>query len=941
MSPDSLLQVLAELAESTTTRAPTDVLGGSNDFVVQRTTTGSTWLFADGNHEVSLQDVARGRQSAKVDAMISRDALHRHEQILRVGWLWFSGTVLENEKEVRYFFPVVSVPVVVNTDFGTAITGDRQVMAIGDAEITPLITDQTLRDQLLGQIEMGGGALSRTGARPDNRLLDRLPKLRSWSNAASDGVGISVDDHLIIGEVDPLYRRGQSGIAAFYCLGLYIDNKSTHFGRSDALRQLTELGELQNTAFSKLYWPGAQTEPAEPVAPQPNIRVRPLSHRQASVLQAARSTAVSTITGAPGSGKSHVLASLAIDAIADGKSVLVIASSPHAVDVLVEHFQRTPGAVPVAFGGSRHGNRLADELLELRSKAIIQPSDWVGDGEYEGLRSSIDELLQTEREAASFSVDSAVRLRVMESLERAGDLEELDSLIERTSSSGLRGLLGRRHRSAVAHRLGMSEFDSDAARLSFDGLRRSDQVRRLAFVDGLDLEPSLAKLVASEQGYFAANGRRITHDRYTKRRRNAANVVGSVAMGLRSDRASRRRLFAEIPSDELVDAVPLWIGVAKDVADVLPPAAGMFDLLIIDEAGQLDQLSAAHALVRGADVIACGDNNQLGFVSFLSDDQVAEASERHGLDLRVDPRRQSVLDLASAAGPTYQLTEHFRSVPHLIEFSSRHFYGRQVEVVTRRPENESADHIDVYVVDGGTRGPDKSNAAEVDVAMRLIRESVDQGWRSIGVVSPFRAQADAVEKAIIDAYRPEEIIKYGLRVGTVHGFQGDERDLLIMTWAIGADEGGSPWRFVNQRDLFNVMVSRAREHVMVVTSVPEPPGLAGDYVQWSVPLENLIDDVGSLDPWVRHVAEACRDAGIPTRVGYPVGPHVIDLVVGDRDNAVAVDCVPHDGGTVAHLDRALLLRRGGWRTADAYQSRWHDRVGELALKLARMVDAAD
>ena len=167
----------------------------------------------------------------------------------------------------------------------------------------------------------------------------------------------------------------------------------------------------------------------------------------------------------------------------------------------------------------------------------------------------------------------------------------------------------------------------------------------------------------------------------------------------------------------------------------------------------------------------------------------------------------------------------------------------------------------------------------------------------------------------------------------MHGFQGDERDVVILSWAIGADEGASPWRFVNGPNLFNVMVTRARDQVVVVTSVPNPPGLAGDYLRWSTPLEDLVADVGSDDRWVNRVAEALREQGLPVRVGYRVGQHVIDIVVGAGDAAVAVECGPHSDGVEPHLDRAMLLQRTGWRTVDAYKSKWDSNPGQFAIEL--------
>ena len=74
------------------------------------------------------------------------------------------------------------------------------------------------------------------------------------------------------------------------------------------------------------------------------------------------------------------------------------------------------------------------------------------------------------------------------------------------------------------------------------------------------------------------------------------------------------------------------------------------------------------------------------------------------------------------------------------------------------------------------------------------------------------------------------------------------------------------------------------------------------------------------DPWLNRVAET-----------------LIDIVVGDGIQAIAVDCGPHPDGAAAHIDRALMLRRAGWRTADAYATKWSGDLGQLAIELSQML----
>src|SRR5690606_7684056 len=131
---------------------------------------------------------------------------------------------------------------------------------------------------------------------------------------------------------------------------------------------------------------------------------------------------------------------------------------------------------------------------------------------------------------------------------------------------------------------------------------------------------------------------------------------------------------------------------------------GVFDLVVLDEASQIDQLAGAGALLRARRAVVVGDPRQLRHVSFVPDELVARTVAAHRLDAlgaRLDVRRASVLDVAAAAAPATWLDEHHRSVPHLIDFSARRFYDGRLHVATRHPANESADAIEVVRVAAG------------------------------------------------------------------------------------------------------------------------------------------------------------------------------------------------------------------------------------------------
>lgn len=961
MEPQAVLRTFGQLAAERTDDIRTNVLSSGSTFLWQRYK--ALAIFKGSNIKPSGMPVEVGlnKQSSLEDLehrVLSTAKLHEGERQLYVGWIWFSGTLTtEDGVETTYCFPLVSVPVDFVEDkvewYGSAagdmVSGDiggwsaqrRKIETLtpaGDVDLTDLVTGTEDRARLLNRRNFGEGKLNDLYSVNTNEYtpvsLDVFPdltNLNDWIDDAAKTIGLPVTQIKAAHQGHPVATVRNDFITLHIGSALYVEPPVSLGARSDSLVALGRLDGIETSAMGTLY----RRTPVEPVIIDSLTQLRPLSVKQRAIASEAVGSDLTVLTGAPGTGKSHVLSVVAMNAVARGESVLVVAGSPHAVDVLAEHLASCPGPPPVVFGGSRHGQQIARDLSELASREREAPRQPVhspgGDlGEHERTLAATNRLLEVELEAVRIQRDPTKRLELVEARNQAGDLEELADMIESCEKSGASGWLARkRHLKTIARRIG----DAGDHQSVLDHLRRGAEAQRLLADGGLSLRETYDSLIEHEADAARHAGRNLTADWHGRIGTEERAALAKISTALTSSRTVRRDMFAEIAPAELTTAAPLWVGSIRDVEDVLPQVVGMFDLLLIDEAAQIDQLNAVNALVRAKRAVVCGDPRQLGHVAYMNTDDLRAMAKQDPTDEQIlNVGQMSLYDVAASRVPSLVLDEHFRSVPHIIEFSARRMYDGRLHVVGRNPSNEAADHIHVEVV-GGSRDSTGVNTAEVEACIRVGERMIEEGHRSIGFLSPFEEQAQALEEAILDRWRLEEIDAYGLRVGTVHGFQGDERDVIIASWAIGPDEGQNIWSHINQPNLFNVMVTRARYQVIVVASTPEPPGLAGDYLRWSEPLTNLLRDVASEDRWVNTVADVLREAGLPVRVGYPVGRHLVDLVVGEPDNPIAIDCIPHPDGPASHTDRALQLRRLGWRTTDVFESKWHDRLGELAIEL--------
>ena len=149
---------------------------------------------------------------------------------------------------------------------------------------------------------------------------------------------------------------------------------------------------------------------------------------------------------------------------------------------------------------------------------------------------------------------------------------------------------------------------------------------------------------------------------------------------------------------KLFEVFPIVLGEIKALHPYLPFEEEIFDLVIIDEASQVNLAEIIPILYRAKKICIVGDHKQLGIEAggliFLNKFFERLMWQRHfedmpGRTLNVDEAKQrnllvtdsSILDLARneanallTESNSNTLREHFRSLPMLAEFTSSEFY---------------------------------------------------------------------------------------------------------------------------------------------------------------------------------------------------------------------------------------------------------------------------
>jgi primosomal replication protein N'' len=332
---------------------------------------------------------------------------------------------------------------------------------------------------------------------------------------------------------------------------------------------------------------------------------------------------------------------------------------------------------------------------------------------------------------------------------------------------------------------------------------------------------------------------------------------------LRGPRARRLREIIDQGSDlGLMRLRPIWL-MNPDVASrVLPLKAGLFDLVVYDEASQMPVEHAVPTLFRGKRILVAGDEKQMPPSSFFSgriEDDEEDIGDDGFEDGVTDSERAAkeetwnrrevkdcpdLLQLGRGVLPSATLQIHYRSkYRELIGYSNAAFYKGELSVPARHPSTEvqRVRPIEVVRVNGvyeRQTNPDEAARVVNWLAQVWAENSVPP---SIGVVTFNRKQADLVEEAIeeraeadtrfLRAYRRERDRTQagedmGFFVKNVENVQGDERDVIVFSTTFGRDSHGAFRRNfgvlgqVGGERRLNVAVTRARQKVVLVTSIP-------------------------------------------------------------------------------------------------------------------------
>jgi superfamily I DNA and/or RNA helicase len=296
--------------------------------------------------------------------------------------------------------------------------------------------------------------------------------------------------------------------------------------------------------------------------------------------------------------------------------------------------------------------------------------------------------------------------------------------------------------------------------------------------------------------------------------------------------SSLKKLFPE-----LVKYFPIWLTTPEVIASITNWQEVPFDFLVFDEASQVPLEKSIPLWSRAKKCIVIGDEQQLPPTDFFKshlevEEEIWEQEEKEAvlnnlekdINLEIDDleKNGNLLTYAKKYARNRErltLIYHYRSrYPELIDFSNQAFYNGILQVVSASERRRDYSPIEYHYQSEG-RWIDTENQVEARYIAELLKKSQLIGKR-VGIITFNSKQRDL----LIDLIEAENNYK-NLFIKNLEEVQGDERDIIVFSIGYGPNKEGKillnfgPLSNEGGEKRLNVAISRAREKIIVVTSL--------------------------------------------------------------------------------------------------------------------------
>lgn len=297
------------------------------------------------------------------------------------------------------------------------------------------------------------------------------------------------------------------------------------------------------------------------------------------------------------------------------------------------------------------------------------------------------------------------------------------------------------------------------------------------------------------------------------------------------------------------------VGAANHILDKFensssgPGAGKPFDLVIIDEAAQALGVSCWIPILRGRRVVLAGDHCQLPPTIKSRHSEVQRELSKTLFEqimvkgitvsrmLQVQYRmHRDIANWCSGAMYGGKLLSHDsvkgRTLSDLPYVTNDHeSYGTEDSLLptTMNASLLLVDTAGCDLFESVNGAGSRYNEGEADIVAKHIKNLMDIGveQKDIAVITPYNGQVEILRRLLLEDY-PK------LEIRSVDGFQGGEREAVVLSLVRSSDRGKGGIGFLADKRRLNVAVTRAKRQCAIVcdSDTVSQNGFLKDLVDW-------------------------------------------------------------------------------------------------------------
>ncbi len=489
---------------------------------------------------------------------------------------------------------------------------------------------------------------------------------------------------------------------------------------------------------------------------------------------------VTYVQGPPGTGKSYTIINTIITAFFNEKTVLLTSYNNHPIDSVVESLKSIPykSGITIPFPVIRLGNQeLTKAALEEIKEQYERVKKWkVFEGTLE--RNKDEKIYRTKK-----------LTELLKKYEETLNLKEKKEAIECLMNTS-------RHLT----------FQTDLQGRQLEAIKSE-----LQSIGEITNEQALGLLDDDEQIFKKYLN--FTSIKYLKRLGEPKNEDLRNILDI-EDEDERVKTFNNYlsTSENVKKFLRIFPIVATSCisAHKIGSPQPYFDMTIMDEASQCNMAMSLLPIIRGENLLLVGDPQQLNPVILLDERDNAILKQRYQIPQEYDYAKNSIYKtfLANdAVSEEILLRHHYRCCRAIIEFNNRKYYNNKLSIESKRNPKQPLVYVDVS---NNQTSYKNTSPREAEAIVKYVLNNRD---KSIGVITPFANQKEYISKML-----KENGIE-NVSCGTVHAFQGDEKDMILFSTALTDQTSEKTYNWLkNNRELINVATSRAKEKLVLFSS---------------------------------------------------------------------------------------------------------------------------